>query len=117
MDTQWSRVKDIFQQAMDRTPRDRLAFVVESCAGDDRLRNEVESLIKETEMSGDFMERPITLPQSIVQPQLRHIRNRPASLLGGRYQVSSFIGAGGVGDVYLAHDTQLDRRVAVKLLQ
>jgi eukaryotic-like serine/threonine-protein kinase len=95
-------------------PLPRLHFLDQACAGDEALRREVESLLAAEQSVGGF----ITAPALRDAAQLL-TGESPEAMVGkqlGHYQILSFIGAGGMGEVYAAKDTRLGRRVAVKLL-
>jgi serine/threonine protein kinase len=98
-------MKNVLAGALERTPAERRAYLDRACA-DVSLRREVESLIAANEQ-GDtsFLEQP-----AIEQGALK-----PGSRLGP-YEIVSSIGAGGMGEVYRAKDTRLDRVVAIKVL-
>ena len=108
----WQQVKQIFGEAMRLDAADRAAYLAETCAGDEDLRGEVEKLLNSYET--DFLERPRS-----DDPAQAPLDQNPQLTSGQRlnqYEVLKPIGAGGMGMVYLAQDTRLRRRVALKLL-
>ncbi len=110
----WQQINDLFQSTTERAPEERAAFLHQACKGDKDLCREIESLIASYERTENFIE----LPAFEVAPEL--LTNEKASaLLGeliGYYRIESLIGIGGMGEVYLARDERLGRKVAVKLL-
>jgi serine/threonine protein kinase/Tol biopolymer transport system component len=93
--------------ALARPAEERAAYLAEACGGDEALRKEVESLVKEGDAAGSFLELPVVggaVSPSLVGRQL------------GPYRIEAPIGAGGMGEVYHAKDTRLDRNVAIKVL-
>jgi eukaryotic-like serine/threonine-protein kinase len=110
---QWHRVKEVFEAALERDSSQRAAFLDEACDGDVALRREVESLIESYEKEENFMSLPAMAAAA------KSLLDEQAELVGqmvGRYKILAPIGAGGMGEVYLSHDTRLGRQVALKLL-
>ena len=110
----YRRVNELFHSALERPANERAAFLDEACGADSVLRAEVEALIAAHEQSGEFLDTPA------YELEAHALFDESAdSLVGervGRYQVLSLIGTGGMGAVYLARDTQLGRKVALKVL-
>ena len=110
----WQKVKEIFQSALERAPSERSAFLAGACGGDETLREEVESLIASHEKDGSFIDSPAyeAAAELIVNEKAEL---KPGQVIGA-YEIISFISRGGMGEVYLAQDKRLGRRVALKLL-
>src|SRR5262249_2444550 len=111
----WHQVKQIFQSAIERPPDERAAFLARACSGDPKLRSEVESLISSHDQAGDSIE---ALAAQAATEMIDD--DRATSIIGkqiGHYSVLSYIGRGGMGEVFLAQDTRLGRKVALKLLR
>src|SRR4051812_48288588 len=110
----WQKVKEIFQAALNRAPSERAAFVAEASGGDDLVRQEVESLISSDGHSGTFLDAPVyeAAADLIVE---EHSGLKKGRVIGP-FEILSFISRGGMGEVYLAHDPRLNRKVALKVL-
>ncbi len=110
---QWQKVDEVFQGALDCAPQDRALFLDHVCGGDAVLRSEAVSLINAYEVAGDFIEQPaVTEDARVLVDALDHNVGREI----GAYTILERLGAGGMGEVYLARDRRLNRRVALKIL-
>jgi serine/threonine protein kinase/tetratricopeptide (TPR) repeat protein len=111
----WQQLKRIFQSALERNPAERSAFLSQACADDAALRSEVESLISSHDQAGDSIEA-----MAVEAATEMLSTNQTDSIVGkqiGHYQVLTLIGRGGMGEVFLAQDMDLGRKVALKLLR
>jgi serine/threonine-protein kinase len=113
----WSRAEAVFQAAVDRTPEQRTTFLDQACAGDETLRHEVESLLSAYEKSEGFMEdHLLQAAAELIAAGPEQESSAAVGELVGSYKILSILGAGGMGEVYLAEDLKLGRKVALKLL-
>jgi len=108
----WQQIKAVLEEALERDPLERESYLDEACAGDSALRAEVDALIDSHARSGDFIESPAyeLLADSLTQTELG-----PGNSIGS-YEIISRLGSGGMGDIYLAEDTRLGRKAALKTL-
>ena len=113
-DERWTIADRLFDAALEREPHERAAFLDEACADDEALRREIESLLAHASAAGDFLARPALELVGRVPAEMRD-----PSLVGrqlGPHRILSLLGIGGMGEVYRAHDSTLDRDVAIKIL-
>ncbi len=111
--TEWRRVEEILDRAVALEPGRRSAFLEQACCGDQGLRHEVESLLAYEGRAGQFMPAPaLDLLGGIDAGPARFPEGREI----GPYRIAAPIGRGGMGEVYEARDTRLDRDVALKFL-
>src|ERR1044072_6955226 len=113
----WAKIDSIYHAALEHEPDERAAFVSNACAGDQELQREVESLLKFDGQAEPFMQtsalnvaaKTLAASQTTSEDEIKLEDNGP-------YHLLELIGEGGTGKVYLAVDTRLDRKVAIKIL-
>jgi len=106
----WQEIENLYHSACERRPEERRSFL-ESATDDEELRREVESLLANEVSAADFLE---THSPESAETELQGCI--PAGTEIGPYRIVEFLRAGGMGEVYKAHDTRLDRTVAIKFL-
>src|SRR5262245_6190807 len=110
----WKQIEKLYDAALKQDSGQRATFLDQACEGDEELRLEVASLLASDEQAGSFLAEPAL--EVAAKGIAAEGASSPIGRRIGHYQVLSLLGAGGMGEVYLARDTRLDRRIAIKFL-
>ena len=108
----WQLVTQVHEAALERDPSSRQAFLAVACAEDEELRREVDSLLAH-EATPVLVDSPVL---EVMGGLLDVDARLPVGAHVGHYRIDAFVGAGGMGEVYRARDTRLQRDVALKVL-
>ena len=102
----WRKIEEIYHAAQEREPGERGTFVSEACCGDTELKGQIEAMLAQ-DSGGGILDKPADdlVPESSISPSTRL----------GPYQIVSRIGNGGMGEVWKARDSRLNRDVAIKI--
>lgn len=110
----WQKIKDLFDAALQIEPTERAKFLDTSCADDFELREEVQKLIDSFDDAESFIEGNAAVEAASLMLELNQTLQKGHQF--AHYEIQKQIGTGGMGQVYLADDTKLDRQVAIKIL-
>jgi serine/threonine protein kinase len=108
----WEQAKQLYEAALKVGRDERPRFLAENCGGDEELRREVGSLLACSDEAEGFLDKPAI-------GEMAEVIVTGRSLTGQKilqYNIVEMLGAGGMGEVYLAEDTRLKRKIALKIL-
>ena len=114
----WKQIDELFDAVLEIPNERREAFLSEKCNGDEALKNEVLSLLAAQKQTDKFLENSA---MNLMAKEIAHDNTTVVdfSIIGrelGNYRIEKPLGAGGMGEVFLAHDSKLNRKVALKIL-
>jgi serine/threonine protein kinase/Tfp pilus assembly protein PilF len=108
----WEKIESIFHAARELADDERSRFLNEACSGDQAMRQEIEVLLRQDQEDESFLKAPAVEFAAALLPGA----DLHSGTKIGPYEVLGNIGAGGMGRVYSARDSRLDRLVAIKFI-
>src|SRR5688500_4746546 len=121
MGADWAKVRHVFEEALDRAPEARGAFLDEACGADAALRREVDALLGAHERPGAFLAGAAAIPSTPASASTTPMSMaewlRSGAVVDGKYLIEQLLGSGGMGSVYRARHLQLERPVALKVIR
>lgn len=114
----WARLRDLFDQALDVDAGERLRFANGVCAGDADLQQSLVKLLLHHQTSAPGVTgRTLSAEHfaEIVGNELRAFH--PGEIVAHRFRVERFLAEGGMGEIYVAGDLELNERVALKTIR
>ena len=115
-DPRWQRIEEVFHHAADLAPTERAQFLSSVCDGDDELRREVETLLANDDSGENLVAAAVSKAVDQLPGEQAAANDDLVGKHIGPYLVTELIGKGGMGLVFKARDTQLNRSVAIKAL-
>jgi serine/threonine protein kinase len=113
----WAQIRQIFEGAIERAPKDRAAYLRVMCARDDAMRREVETLLESHDDASGFLAKPAADLGFTLHYSGEESGEYPAGFRAGPYQLEKRIGRGGMGSVWLAVSSAGGVKVAIKLVK
>jgi eukaryotic-like serine/threonine-protein kinase len=111
----WRQIEQLYHSALAQEPNRRDDFLADACHGDADLRREVQSLLAQGGSSEALVDQSAWADIAGTSAATQTILNSRETL--GPYRILGLLGTGGMGEVHLALDTRLDRKVAIKVCQ
>ncbi len=110
----WKKVAELYEATLEQPAENHATFLRQACGEDEELRWEVVEMLKARKNAGSFLGQPAAEQLGLAQE--REVQGALTGKKLGSYDVLSLLGRGGMGEVYKARDSRLDRITALKIL-